>query len=261
MLLTSEEQKAALKQTRINAVWGVGGAYAQKLISQGITSAWDLSNMPPGWARQHLGGVVGLRLIRELRGEPSIGTKEELTEKKMIATTRMFGKPVKELHELKEAVATYISRAAEKLRRQSSATRIITVFLIPKVSGQPFDYNYAQMRTVVRTLPHPTSLTQALIQPAMEMVTELYENGQSYSKAGVMLGGLTPDDSIQGSLFAAGSPPARRHLMDSIDNINFSMRDDMIKFGAAGLQKNWKMRQELRSGRYSTRWNDLLEVR
>ena len=38
--------------------------------------------------------------------------------KKLIATTRMFGKPVFELRELREAVATYITRAAEKLRRR-----------------------------------------------------------------------------------------------------------------------------------------------
>ena len=45
---------------------------------------------------------------------PCIEMKDPLETKKMIATTRMFSKPVTELKFLKEAVATYTSRAAEK---------------------------------------------------------------------------------------------------------------------------------------------------
>jgi DNA polymerase V len=48
--------------------------------------------------------------------------------------------------------------------------------------------------------------------------------------------------------------------MGVLDNINFSMRDDMIKFGASGLTRNWKMRQEMRSGRFTTNWGELLTV-
>ena len=33
-----------------------------------------------------------------------------------------------------------------------------------------------------------------------------------------------------------------------IDNINFSQRDDVLKFAASGTTRDWKMRQELRSG-------------
>ncbi|MBL0199409.1 MAG: hypothetical protein IPP81_04320 [Chitinophagaceae bacterium] len=44
-------------------------------------------------------------MIKELKGEPCIEMKDQLEIKKMIATTRMFGKPVYELRELREAVA------------------------------------------------------------------------------------------------------------------------------------------------------------
>jgi DNA polymerase V len=46
-----------------------------------------------------------------------------------------------------------------------------------------------------------------------------------------------------------------------VDNLNFSMRDDVVKYLASGLTRNWKMRQELRSKRYTTRWEELYEVR
>ena len=49
--------------------------------------------------------------------------------------------------------------------------------------------------------------------------------------------------------------------MDMIDNINFSQRNDVLKFAASGTTRDWKMRQELRSPRYTTRWEELYEVK
>ena len=130
VLSTPAEQMEALLQTAVEDIWGVGGAGSKKLRMFNINTAWDLKNMSEEWVRKNLGGVVGVRLLRELNGFPCIEMKDPLTTKKMIATTRMFGKPVYELRELKEAVATYVARAAEKLRRQQSAAGSISVFLV-----------------------------------------------------------------------------------------------------------------------------------
>ncbi|MDR3715425.1 MAG: Y-family DNA polymerase [Puia sp.] len=260
-LLTQEEQRIALQQTRVDSIWGVGRSYATKLINWGITSAWELCNMPEAWAHRNMGGVVGVRLVRELRGIPAIVMEEELVNKKMIATTRMFGRPVTELYELKEAVATYISRAAEKLRRQQSAAGIVSVFIVPKEQDHSADFKHGATVSSYITLPKPTALTHELIKAAVGLVEGLFERGKEYKKAGVMLSGLVPDDSVQGNLFAPASQNQHRFLMHTLDNINFSMRDDAVKFGSSGTDKNWKMRQELRSGRYSTRWEELRQVK
>jgi len=53
-LMNVEDIKNVLKRTRVNGIWGVGNAYAEKLINWGITSAWELSNMPEEWAHKHL---------------------------------------------------------------------------------------------------------------------------------------------------------------------------------------------------------------
>lgn len=260
VLVTEEEQRLALQQTRVDDLWGVGRAYAVKLINWGITSAWELSNMPEEWAHTNMGGVTGIRLIRELRGLPSIEMEEELVDKKMIATTRMFGRPVNDIHEIKEAVATYISRAAEKLRRQHSAAGTVSVFIVSKEQDHLADFKRGATISNYTTLPRATSLTHELIKAATGLVEALYEHGKEYKKAGVMLSSLVPDDSIQGNLFAPRTENEHRSLMHAIDNINFSMRDDSVKFGSSGMNKNWKMRQELRSSRYSTRWEDLRNV-
>jgi DNA polymerase V len=110
-------------------------------------------------------------------------------------------------------------------------------------------------------LPTPTSLTNELIKPAMQLAEEIYQDGKRYKKAGVMLSGLVPDTSIQANLFAPQEKNTSRLLMNMVDNINFSMRDDTLKFASSGTAKNWKMRQELRSPRYTTRWEELYQVR
>ncbi|HRH60225.1 MAG TPA: Y-family DNA polymerase [Chitinophagaceae bacterium] len=268
VLETEEKINEALCLTPVRDIWGVGGQYADKLKLFGIYDAYQLSRMPEEWARKNLGGVVGLRLIKELKGEPSISLDKELIEKKMIATTRMFGKPVTELRDIKEAVATYTSRAAEKLRRQYGAASIISVFVVPKEIRKPGDhFRHGPTVSEAITLSHATSITSELIKPAVHLAEKAYHRAvrdvktNLFKKAGVMLSGIVPDTTLQGNLFVAPSKNNGRMLMDMMDNINFSMRNDILKFAATGTERNWKMRQELRSPRYTSRWDELREVR
>jgi DNA polymerase V len=160
----------------------------------------------------------------------------------------MFGKPVHELTDLKEAVATYTSRAAEKLRRQSCAAKLIEVFVVTNdYEGNQYAYNPRTKHNHVNLL-QPTSHTNELIKYAVPLVEKLYNRGSKYLKAGVVLGGLVPDESIQGNIFKTETANHQRILMEAMDNINFSMRDDAVKYVASGFERNWKMRQEMRSG-------------
>ena len=262
MVLNTEDQiLQALKRTDVEDIWGVGYRSARKLKQLwSIYDALQLRNMTEEWARVHLGGVVGVRLIKELKGEQSLQMKDPLKQKKMIATTRMFGKPVKELSDLKEAVATYTSRAAEKLRRQSCAAKLIDVFVVTNdYEGAQYQYNPQTKHNYAKLL-QPTSHTNDLIRNAVPLVEKLYHCGSRYLKAGVVLADLVPDESIQGNIFKSDAVNHQRILMEAMDNINFSMRDDAVKYVASGLKRNWKMRQEMRSGRYTTRWEELFEV-
>ena len=260
-LADEDEIRGVLKRTRVNNIWGVGSAYAEKLINLGITSAWELSNMPEEWAHKHLGGVVGVRLIRELNGTPCIEMEHPLETKKMIATTRMFGKNVTELTDIKEAVATYATRAAEKLRRQHCAASAISVFVVAKEESHSASFNHGITMSAHKTLPFATSVTNELIAPALQIAEQIFKQGKEYKKAGIMLSGLVPDASIQSNLFVPDTANRKRYLMSAVDNLNFSLRDDIIKFAASGLTRDWKMRRELRSARYTSRWEELKEVR
>jgi DNA polymerase V len=261
VLDTIEKIKEALEKTDVNDIWGVGRQYAIKLHSLCIDNGWQLRQLPEEWARKNLGGVVGVRLIKELNGIACIPMKDPLEVKKMIATTRMFGKPVFDLNDIKEAVATYAARAAEKLRRQFCAAKTIQVFVVTNGNtNAKYEYN-PQSRYQYATFHKATADTSELIRYAMPLAEKLYQPGIKYLKAGVILSGLVPDDSIQANLFFNESKNRKKFLMEAVDNINFSHRDDIVKYVASGLKRNWKMRQELRSKRFTTRWDELYEIK
>src|SRR6185437_5844894 len=260
IVVGDDDIRKVLKTTSVSGIWGIGRAYADKLINWGITTAWDLCNMPEEWIYKHMGGVVGTRLVRELKGSPCIDMKDELKVKKMIATTRMFGKNVTELSDIKEAVATYTARAGEKLRRQRCAASVLSVFIVAKEESHTADFNRGATMSTHTVLPSATSITNELIAPAMRMAEQIFKPGCEYKKAGVMLSGIVPDTSIQSNLFKPLTENSKRFLMEALDNINFSMRDDVVKFASSGLSRDWKMRKEFRSPRYTSRWNELREV-
>ncbi len=261
VLDTEEKIIEALRKTAVDDIWGVGYQYAQKLKEQWcIYDALQLRNMSEEFAKKNLGGVVGERLIRELKGITAKEMEEELVSKKMIATTRMFGSPVGDIASIKEAVATYTSRAAEKLRRQHGAAKVISVFVVSKEENHNVTFNRGVTHSNHTVLPAATSFTNELIKPAVALVDTLFEKGKLYKKAGVMLSGIVPDNSIQGNLFLAENKNCERKLMDMIDNVNFSQRDDVLKFAASGTTRNWKMQQNHISDRYTTRWDELFEV-
>ena len=260
ILQTPEQQMEALQRTAVEDIWGVGSAGSKKLRMFNINTAWDLRNMSEEWVRKNLGGIVGVRLVKELNGMPCIEMKDPLTTKKMIATTRMFGKPVYELMELKEAVATYIARAAEKLRRQNCAAGSVSVFV---VNSDNRNYNHYEptSRSAYIILPSATYLTNVLISHVMPLVEALYNKGSKYIKAGIVLSNIVPSDMIQFNLFEPPENDNAKRLMSVIDNINFSMSNDILKFASSGTKRNWKMRQEMRSKRFTTKWDELCLVR
>jgi DNA polymerase V len=261
VLDTIEKEIEALQDTPIGDIWGIGRKYAKACIDKwALFDAHQLRGMSPSWAQKHLGGVVGLRLLQELRGIPSMEWKAPLTQKKMIGTSRMFGHPVNTLKEVKEAIATYTARAAEKLRRQACAAAHISIYLVPRAAPAESVYQRASGVYASQTLPIASSDTGTLIQAALQLVSGLYEPGQVYKKAGVHLSEIVAEESIQTNIFSESEGENKKKLMHALDNVNVSMRDDILKFASTGTTRNWKMRQEKRSPRYTTRWEEICVV-
>jgi DNA polymerase V len=263
ILNDTKKIQAALQSTPIDDVWGIGYSYSEKLKTYGINTAYALSIKDLSWGKRFLGGVPGMKLIRELKGMHSHDMQTPRTSKKMIATTRMFGRTVSEWQEIEEALATYATRTAEKLRRQHSAAYGVSVFLLKKTPPQTDISHYHHGRQVSGyvKLDNPSNLTPDIIKAAVALGKSLFEQGEFYKKAGVILSDFVPDNALQTNLFVAPKDQNRKKLMNVIDNMNAAFRDDILKFATSGTQKNWKMRSERRSKRYTTRWDELCLVR
>lgn len=128
--LTDHPQLDAILQTiTVGDIWGIGHRYSAMLEQQGIKNAYQLKNCDDHWIRKKM-SIVGLKTVMELRGKVCFSLQDDIpSPNKSLIVSRSFGKRVTELSELKEAVATYMSRAAEKLRAQQSVACSITTFV------------------------------------------------------------------------------------------------------------------------------------
>lgn len=121
-------QTRALEETPVQDVWGVGPAYVKLLKAAGINTARGLRDADRRWVRRRM-TVVGARIVEELRDVRCLSLEQCPPQKKSITCSRSFGVPVDSLREMCEAVAVYMTRAAEKLRRGKLAAGVVTVFI------------------------------------------------------------------------------------------------------------------------------------
>ncbi len=193
----------------------------------------------------------------ELRGISCISLEKAVPTKKSICTSRSFGQPVQSLAQLQEAVATYTTQAAYKLRQAGLRTTVVDVFIRTN-SFKRNEPQYCNRKTFV--LEGPSSHTGTLIRVALASLKAIYRPGYRYQKAGVLLSGLVPENYEQLRLFR---PPTPRtvSLMQAVDEINRRWGRDTIQTAAAGLVKEWRFRQMKKSPAYTTRWSELPTVK
>lgn len=246
-----------LKKTEVGDVWGIGKQHAKFLNQHGMVTAFDLVNAPDNWIKKNL-SVVGLRTKKELCGISCLDMEDALPSKKAICTSRSFGAPQTELEQLSEAVATFAARCAEKLRRQKSVATKIMVFIHTNAfrNDQP---QYA--RNIVINLLSPTNNSIALVRHATAGLNTIYRKGFQYKKAGVIVTELVPEQAIQQNLFTRGTDLKQRLLMESLDEVNRRLGHEAVKIATQGTGRKWRLRQEKLSPGYTTRWDEIMEIK
>jgi DNA polymerase V len=256
--LSEEDVRAAvLHGFPVEDVWGVGSATATRLAALGVTTAASLRDLNPKQARA-LGTVTLERLVWELRGVSCIALEEIAPQRKGLAVTRSFGRPVTSLDELREAVASYATRAGEKLRQHGLvAGRLAAFFHTSPHRDGPHHHGQRSAR-----LAPMTADTRELIGAAFRCIDAAWrgEKGCLYVKAGVLLDDLCPPDAAPPALFAAPSPRSD-HLMQALDALNARYGRNTVFPAAMGIDQGWKLRAEHHSPRYTTRIEELPRVR
>jgi DNA polymerase V len=239
----------------IEDIWGIGRRYAESLRSHGITTALQLREADPIWAKQKY-SVVMQRTILELRGHSCIPLELAPPSRKSIMVSRSFSRPVTELRELKEAIATHLSRAAEKLRLYRLTANVLQVF----AHTSRFRDNYYSNGVTI-SLPLATQDTAELLFYAMHGAEAIYRPGTAFAKAGVLLLELQPEILVQGHLFEQRDTERSKLLMATLDNLNRQFGARTVQYASAGLKKGWGMKQGMRSPRWTTAWGEILVVR
>ncbi|MDT7604052.1 MAG: polymerase [Acidobacteriota bacterium] len=253
-LLDARHVDYALGRTSVRDVWNIGARLAKRLRDAGINTALQLRDADERVLSRRLSVAVG-RTILELRGVSCLPLVVCKPTRKSIICSRSFGRPVETLAELNEAVAFHVSRAAEKLRRDSLAAAVLVVFVS---TGRYSDERYDN--SAVLSLGVATNFTPELIRHARRGVERIYREGLRYKKAGVMLFGLSRANAAQGGLFDTVDRARAARLMQTLDRINARMGAETLRYAAAGLKREWRMLCERRSPCYTTSWDELLPV-
>lgn len=255
--LSPEESDTILNTIEVGEIWGVGRRLAPRLQKLGFQTVLDLKRADPETLRQQF-SVVMEKTIRELNGIVCIDLEEVAPPKKQILSSRSFGVPVTSIEGLSESISLYVSRAAEKLRRQHSYAGSIYVY----IRTSPFkehDQQYSNGMTI--SLPSPTDNTPKLVSVALWGLKQIYRPGYNYAKAGIMLGELVPASAIQTDLFSDMQPNTKsERLMQAIDLINRKMGKESLKVASEGFSRPWKMKQENKTPCYTTNWSELIKV-
>ena len=238
----------------VGEIWGIGHRLSDRLHRQGIETALQLRDVELPWIQQ-LMGIVGVRLVQELRGIPCLPLELCPAPRKTCCVSRSFGRPVTAIADLKEAVATYAARAAAKVRRDELKAGVVTVF----ITTNRFKPNEPQyFNSAVVQLPQPANDTLTLVQAALRAVEWLYRPGYQYKKAGVLLTELSPASVVQIDLFSNLAQQEKRGaLMRTVDSLNRQFGVGTVFCAAEGIKKEWQMRSGLRSPGFTTRWGEL----
>lgn len=254
VLIDEKATANILQKTAISAIWGVGRGYKKQLETIGVRSAFDFINLDKEVIKKKM-GIVGYRTYMELKGVPHLDLAVDKPPRKMIMTTRSFGKAITSREEMNEAIVTYTARCAEKLRFEQQVAGMVTVFI------QTFSYNKNSPQnscSLTLSLKNKTSDTDQLIKKSLEVLSSIYKVNYRYKKAGVLLTDLSPLKGIQTDMFQ--NQGNKNLLWKSIDQLNKKHGISKVKFLAEGINKDWKMRSGKRSPHYTTKWEELLIV-
>ena len=257
-------RRRVLDEIPVGEIWGIGRRWAKMLNTYAIQSALDFHDSPEPWVRQRM-GVIGARTLLELRGTACLNLESQTPDKQTIRVSRSFASPVESRTVMRESVAAFAARAAEKLRRGGLVCAVVTVFARTNRFGPSDDFYRG---TAASAPAAPTNHTATITSAAMAAFERVYRPGLRFKNAGVMLLGLARAEDAQGNLFAPPEPAAdarAQALMTAFDAINARIGRGAVRYGATGVALRGKRGvytvQNRRSPSYTTNWTELPVVR
>lgn len=252
-------QRKLMALLPVSEVWGIGSKLSVRLNKLGIQTVLDLADASPAFIKQQC-SVVESRIVAELNGESCLVLEQVTPTKKQIISSRAFGERITSKHLMHEAIAEYINRACQKLRKEKQKAKQLTVFIrTSPFSDKQRDPYYAN--SITSSFAHPTADTRNFLTLGSQLLDKIWKDGYRFAKAGVMLSDFYDEGVYQVDLFEQEPQTEQsKALMTVIDNINAKSRHN-IWFASQGMNQSWSMKRAMLSPQYTTKWTDLPTVK
>ena len=245
--ITKDNRGEWLSRLPVGKVWGIGRAHEARLLARNIRTALDFALMEPNEVEASM-GVVGARMILELRGQRCLTLDEISPAKKQIVCAKSFGSPLTNLGDIEEALASYTDTVGQKLRVQGSVCGAMQVFLLTNSFRQDQPQYCPSITT---TIHQATNYSPELIRVALGLLRKIWRPGYDFRKVGVVLHDLT--ECVQLDLFNSGRDnQTRTRLQAAVDKL-----DGAVRWGSMGFDKGWELRAAHKSKRWSTNLDEL----
>ncbi len=251
-----KNKEKILKKIKVEKIWGIGNKLSKFLIKNNIHNAYEFIQQDNRWIRKNM-NILSLKTKMELNGISCYELNNSFKLRKSCCVSRSFVKKIISLENMQEAVSTYITIAAEKIRNEKLVANNINIY----IRTSPFNRNpkryYAN--SILIPLDSPTNNTITLNKKTLIGLNKIFKKGYLYQKAGVILSSLETENTDL-NLFKEDDKK-KETLMNTFDLINQKYGKNSLHIASAGMKKRWLMKRSRCSSNFTTNLNDLLIVK
>ena len=199
----------------------------------GVDSIGQFVMLNDGLVRKMM-NVNGLKTKMEILGMYCHPIKTIPQLKKNIASTRSFGKDINSFDQIAEAMYSYIKSGVKKLLDNEISPNRATIFMSGNIHKGEKHYSSKTIKFESQT--RDVSQIWSQVYPHLR---KMYKSSKNYKKCGIIFNELMPETVSQGSLF-----------QNSIQMVQ----------PPVNKEKDWEMRQDFMSQRYTTKWDEIPKV-
>ena len=254
--LSPVRQNNALACQGVGEIWGIGAQLSNRLKKLGINTPLDLSQASEDFLKQCF-PINVIETARELRGVEAIEFEPTAAVRQRIVRSRSFANDVYDRDDLLSAITMHAEEAARVLRQEHLMTSRVGLFILsnrfklekPNYTGVDF----LDFGTYVNDTP-------TILNAAERLLKKLFKDGVPYKKAGIALEDIKQEGETTNDLFDFEREKCNR-LSETLDQLNAKYGSGTICFSAQKRDtEDWKMRRQMKSPSYTTRFSDLLSV-
>lgn len=232
VLADMDEIRRTLRELPVNELWGIGRRLAKRLYSSNIYTAADFSERPVAWIRAKF-GVNGEKSWRELHGQSCIEISHvERDIQDSISETRTFPIDVDDFDYLRARIAIYCAHVSKRMRAMKARAGRITVFL--RTNRFHLENGYYAPEASAKFEPEEDDAA-VITTTATRLLEKIFNNGQTYKRAGVILSDIVPAVSSPSLFDSQESIEHRRQserLMKIVDSLNVGVGPHVLKLAS-----------------------------